>query len=196
MLHHFFQTGRYEPPRKDDKDYVAVTNAPSMDIAKSSNFERILFDISGFDHEKVQSWYSHLREVGYFEVDSENLAKIRTVFSSSTSSDSERLETIRTFGQEYQHGIDPHTAAAVVPWMKGLFENDIPVVYLETSHIAQFTSELEALGIDVPGMHEFDTILDRMKQAEPREGVQYLHTGNDFSTIFPDIEKVMKTQGM
>ena len=54
MLHKFFQTGRYEPPKRDGKDYVEVTNAPSMDIAKSSNFERMLFDMCGGDAGRVK----------------------------------------------------------------------------------------------------------------------------------------------
>gem|GEM_PF-6466679 len=45
MLDKFFKTGVYEPPKRSGIDYVQVTNAPSMDIAKSSNFERMLFDV-------------------------------------------------------------------------------------------------------------------------------------------------------
>lgn len=42
-------------------------------------------------------------------------------------------------------------------------------------------------------MHEFDGILDTMRKNEGKEGVNYLHTGKDFATIFPDIEKVLNT---
>ena len=192
MLHRFLMTGRYEPPRKDGKDYVAITNAPSMDIAKSSNFERMLFDMSGYDHDQIQSWYSHLREHGYFEVEREMLEAIQQIFTSSSSNDSERLDAIRRFGREYHHGIDPHTAAAVVPWIEGKFDRDIPVVFLETSHVAQFTSELKAEGIDVPGMHEFDDILSAIEQWGPEEGRHYINTGKDFETIFPDLHRVLE----
>lgn len=60
MLHKFFKTGRYEPPKKDGRDYVQVTNAPSMDIAKSSNFERMLFDMVDGDADRVKGWYDDL----------------------------------------------------------------------------------------------------------------------------------------
>jgi threonine synthase len=33
---------------------VQVTNSPSMDIAKSSNFERMIFDVCEFDSEQVK----------------------------------------------------------------------------------------------------------------------------------------------
>ncbi|MDQ5968757.1 MAG: hypothetical protein QG561_864 [Patescibacteria group bacterium] len=118
MLHRFFQTGRYEPPKKDGKDFVEVTNAPSMDIAKSSNFERMLFDMVDGDAERVRGWFDALTKNGFFEVDKETLRRIQEVFTSSVSTNDERESTIREFGSKYSHGIDPHTAAAVVPWMK------------------------------------------------------------------------------
>lgn len=111
MLHKFIQTGRYEPPKRDGKDYVEVTNAPSMDIAKSSNFERMLFDMCDGDADRVKGWYADLAKNGYFQVDGETLRRIQEVFVSTTSTNKEREDAIRRFGDDYHHGIDPHTAA-------------------------------------------------------------------------------------
>ncbi len=41
-------------------------------------------------------------------------------------------------------------------------------------------------------MHTFDHILDTMRKNAGAEGVNYLHTGKDFESIFPDIEKVFE----
>jgi len=118
MLERFFNTGIYEPPKDaDGQDRVDVTNAPSMDIAKSSNFERMLFDITGGDYKKVQQWYKDLQETGSFQVDDETLGKIQEIFSSSSSTDAERLDTIREMSETYNHGIDPHTASGVHPFL-------------------------------------------------------------------------------
>lgn len=154
MLHKFFQTGRYEPPKKDGKDFVEVTNAPSMDIAKSSNFERMLFDMVDGDADRVKGWYDDLAKNGYFQVDSETLRKIQDVFTSYDSTNESRIGAIKHLGYNLNHGIDPHTAAAVVPWMDTatfpepeeteIFHSDTPVIFLETSHVAQFGEELEA----------------------------------------------------
>lgn len=97
MLHKFFQTGRYEPPKQDGKDFVEVTNAPSMDIAKSSNFERMLFDMVDGDAEKVKGWYNDLGKNGYFQVDKKTLAKIQEVFTSYSSTNESRESAIRHF---------------------------------------------------------------------------------------------------
>ena len=60
MLHKFFQTGIYQPPRRENKDFVQVTNAPSQDIAKSSNFERALFWACEGDFSMIQDFYQSL----------------------------------------------------------------------------------------------------------------------------------------
>lgn len=200
MLHRFFQTGRYEPPKKDGKDFVEVTNAPSMDIAKSSNFERMLFDMVNGNADRIRGWYDSLAKNGYFQVDNETLRKIQEVFVSSTSTNTERENAIRKFWADYKHGIDPHTAAAVVPWIKQsadyipweLAQESIPVVFLETSHVAQFSEELQGNWIIVPGMDEFDKTLDAMRKAQPQEWFHFLCTGNSFDTIIPDIRRALE----
>jgi hypothetical protein len=40
-------------------------------------------------------------------------------------------------------------------------------------------------------MHEFDDILEDMRHSQPEERIQFLHTGNSFDTIFPDIDLVL-----
>lgn len=192
MLHIFFETGRYAPPKKDGKDSVTVTNAPSMDIAKSSNFERMLYDIIRCENEQIARWYYDLSQCGEFQVDKDTLAKIRNIFTSSRSTDDERIEAIRRFSEEYQHGIDPHTASAVTAWLRESSHAKMPLVFLETSHVAQFTKELESQGISVPWMHTFDDFLAKVEDAHIEEWVQYFYTGWDFEAIFPFIEDILE----
>lgn len=190
MLYTFFKTGIYEPPKKDGTDFVQVTNAPSMDIAKSSNFERMLFDICWFDSMKIKGFYDELAKTGKFQVDNEILREIQKTFISSSSTDKERLDVIRTFWKDYNHGMDPHTTAWVFPSINWLRLN-IPVVFLETSHVAQFWAELEKQWIVVPGMDEFDETLDAMRKAQPQEWRDYLRVSGDFDTTFPQIKKAI-----
>ena len=74
-----------------------------MDIAKSSNFERMLFDITGNDYERVEKWYKDLNDTGKFQVDDETLGKIQKIFTSSSSTDNQRLSTIKEMSDAYQH---------------------------------------------------------------------------------------------
>lgn len=46
---------------------------------------------------------------------------------------------------QYDHGIDPHTATAVYPILNEKFGTEkVPVIFLETSHVAQFGEELKS----------------------------------------------------
>lgn len=198
MLHKFFQTWIYEPPKKDGKDYVKVTNAPSMDIAKSSNFERMLFDICDFDNKRIKHFYDTLNVTWKFQVNEETLSKIQKIFTSSTSTDKERLNVISDFWTRFNHWIDTHTAAAVVPWVKDEPEelyfarkDNTPVIFLETSHIAQFTEELQSQWIVVPWMNEFDETINAMRKSNPSEWVNYLHVSWKFDDTFKQIQRAI-----
>lgn len=203
MLDRFFKTWIYEPPKKDWKDYVEVTNAPSMDIAKSSNFERMLFDICKFDSEMIKWFYDTLKTTWKFQVDNEILKKIQELFISERSTNEERLDAIR-YLSDNNHWIDPHTAAAVVPWLRSMnklsdiesknlsiYYSWVPVIFLETSHVAQFWEELKQKWIIVPWMNEFDDSINIMRHNSPTEWVNYLHSTWTFEDAFPKIEQAI-----
>lgn len=196
MLHKFFETWVYEPPRRDWKDYVQVTNAPSMDIAKSSNFERMLFDVCEMDSEKIKNFYTTLALTGRFEVNEDTMKKIREIFVSAPSTDQERLSAIKSFRDQFDHWIDPHTAAWVVPFAMQkpthTLSNKMPVVFLETSHVAQFWDELRAQWIIVPWMDEFDETINAMKNAVPVEWRDYLRVSWKLDETFEQIKRAIE----
>lgn len=192
MLHRFFQTGIYEPPKRDEKDYVQVTNAPSQDIAKSSNFERTLFWATGWDYQRISKWFEQLKTEGKFQVDDEILAKLREIFTSSTSTDAERLDVIKAMANDYKHGIDPHTATWVAPILRGDFGQGIPTIFLETSHVAQFGAELGEKWIIVPWMDEFDDTLNALRVKKPVEGEHFLRSDGSFEDILAKVKQTLE----
>src|SRR3989442_5142490 len=110
VLDEFFRTGRYRVRKAAE---VKATSSPSMDISKSSNFERYAYDLVGGDGAKLRAiWEGLDREgtldlsgTGYFR----RVAATRFVSGSSTHAD--RLATIRRRWKDYGAMIDPHTAA-------------------------------------------------------------------------------------
>ena len=82
-----------------------------MDIAKSSNLERLIFEACGQDTQKLKSWYQELADTGSFQVDTETLAYIQASFSSGSSTNTERINAIKKWLDDYGYPIDPHTAA-------------------------------------------------------------------------------------
>ncbi len=178
MLDIFFKTWVYEPPKKKWVDFVWITNSPSMDIAKSSNLERMIFDMYHFDSGQIKLFYNKLQKTWKFTIDRDHLQKIQEIFISSSSTNDERENAIRQFWEEFNHWIDPHTAAAVVPWLKNehwLNTSATQTIFLETSHVAQFWNELEKKWIIVPWMNEFDEIINNLKKLTPIEWRDYLN---------------------
>ena len=127
---------------------------------------------------KIAKWYNDLSNTGQFQVDSETLQRVQSVFTASSSTDQERLDTIKEISEAHKHGIDPHTASGVHPF---IVENTkTSVVFLETSHVAQFWRELKNVWLVVPGMDEFDEVITAMEQNTPVDGTDFLTITWDF----------------
>lgn len=104
----FIQTGTYDANRK-----FILTISPAMDILISSNLERLLYDMSGEDHEMITQVMETLKSIGAYNVDAKTEANIREVFWSASSTETETMDTVRSVYEEDQYLIDPHTAVGV-----------------------------------------------------------------------------------
>jgi threonine synthase len=107
VLTEFIRTGLY------DRNRVFVkTLSPSMDILISSNLERLLFELTGHDAERVSTWMEELKTKGKYQVDPTTAAQIDRLFWADFSSDDETQMTIRSIWQEKSYLLDTHTAVA------------------------------------------------------------------------------------
>jgi len=145
VLDEFFRTGRYRVRKAAE---VKATSSPSMDISKSSNFERYAYDLVGGDGAKLRAiWEGLDREgtldlsgTGYFR----RVAATRFVSGSSTHAD--RLATIRRVWKDYGAMIDPHTADGVKVGLEHR-EEGVPLVCMETAQSTKFSKTIrEAIG--------------------------------------------------
>ncbi|MFW6022342.1 MAG: threonine synthase [Halanaerobiaceae bacterium] len=108
VLTDFLNTGIYDANRDFKK-----TISPSMDILISSNLERFLFEITGHNADKINQWYSNLKEEGKFEIDTETLDNIQSIFTGDYSTEEEACKTIKEIYKKYKYIVDPHTAVGV-----------------------------------------------------------------------------------
>ena len=144
VLAEFFETGRY---RVRGKDEVAATSSPSMDIAKASNFERFVHDVTGDSDELLRLW-KELATTGGFELSGSPVweAVRRRDVTAGSSSHADRLATIAEVSARYGRIIDPHTADGLFVG-RGLATPGIPLVCLETALATKFETTIrEALG--------------------------------------------------
>ena len=86
---------------------VVSTTSPAMDILKSSNVERILFDM--FGSARTKELMTSLQEKNTYELSSDELYTIQTVFSADFCNGDEGKEYIK---KAFESGylMDPHTA--------------------------------------------------------------------------------------
>lgn len=146
-VHHFLQTGDM---RTGD---VQQTLAPSMDIQISSNFERLLFLMSGKDHQKVKELMNDLSQKGAYHSD----LKLTKMLTSYSVMDKNIEETIATIYKEYDYMVDPHTATGVFACLKDILDNDEEAIYcsLGCAHPSKFPDVVSKVTNDYPSLPDF-----------------------------------------
>jgi len=145
VLDEFFRTGRYRVRRAAE---VKATSSPSMDISKSSNFERYAFDLVGRDPFRLKSLWTELDANGVFALAGTEIFRhvADTGFVSGSSTHADRVATIRRVWKDYGVMVDPHTADGVKVGLEHR-EQGVALVCMETAQPAKFAETIrEALG--------------------------------------------------
>ena len=133
ILHRAISNGDY----KSNK--VKETISPSMDIQVASNFERLLYDLYDKNSENVINIMKSIKD-NSFKIEQDKLKDLRNDFDSESLNETEVINTIKKFYEEYNIVIDPHTAIGV-----GAVEklNLSDVVILSTAHPCKFPVAIE-----------------------------------------------------
>ena len=108
ILTDFIRTGKYDKRREFYK-----TMSPSMDILISSNLERLLFELSGREPQRIKMRMEKLASEGVYEIYDEELESLQNLFWADYCGEDETVETIYEFFEEYQYPMDTHTACAM-----------------------------------------------------------------------------------
>lgn len=150
------QTGRYE------KGTVTPTLSPSMDIQVSSNFERLLFDLSGRDGAEVDRRLNQFSKDGFFTLTAPELEQFRSLFDAKQIDDQTTSQIMAEVLAETGELIDPHTAVGVGAASACLPDSSAPVVVLATAHPAKFgEAVLAATGVDPALPERMADLLER-----------------------------------
>ena len=132
ILTRMLETGRYESRE------VAATFSPSMDIQISSNFERLLFELTGRHAERVNGLMRDLGERGGFALTQGEHGQLTEGFDAERTDEAATLAMIRTLEAETGYLADPHTAVAVSAARRVARRTDVPMITLSTAHPAKF----------------------------------------------------------
>ena len=103
ILTSLINTGAYD--LRDSS--VIATTSPAMDILKSSNIERVLFDLFGF--ERTKELMLQLDNDKHYQLTADELKTIQSIFAADFCEDDEGKQYIKdAFANGYL--MDPHTA--------------------------------------------------------------------------------------
>ena len=117
---------------------VVATSSPSMDIQVSSNFERLLFELTGRDASRVRGYMDALTQSGRFEMAGDELTLMRALFGAARIDQQQTLDIMRQVKAEHHMQIDPHSAIGVGAARQAVLADGVPIVSLATAHPAKF----------------------------------------------------------
>ena len=147
ILTDWIETGVY-----DVRDRQLIqTESPAMDILKSSNVERVLFD--KFGPERTKELMDALNEEGIYRLTEEERRAIREDFAGVYSTDEEGEAVIARYARK-GYLMDPHTATCFKAY-ETLREEKLPSVIYSTAEWTKFSPTVaRALGIEAEGDRE------------------------------------------
>ncbi|MDD2448463.1 MAG: threonine synthase [Sulfurimonas sp.] len=131
ILTRLIKTGIYD---MRDQELI-LTTSPAMDILKSSNVERVLYDLFGAD--RTRELMSDLDEKKIYTLTADELSKVQEIFVADFCSDEEGREYIKkSFDEGYL--MDPHTATCFKAHESCATKN-IPSIIYSTAEWTKFS---------------------------------------------------------
>ena len=128
-----------------DRELI-LTSSPAMDILKSSNIERVMFDLYGA--KRTKELMDDLNNKKCFRLSKDELNLLQEVFSATFSDDDFGKQTIKTYLDKYDYLMDPHTATCIKAY-NDLKTKDLKMVIYSTAEWTKFSpTVLSALNQD------------------------------------------------
>ncbi len=145
ILHRMLTTGTMK------METVEPSLSPSMDIQVSSNFERLLFELSGRKGKAVTAMLERFRADRSLKLPRDQYAVLKKLFTAARADDEKTLATIKRVYDTTGMLIDPHTAVGIVASEAQRGNRAVPMVSVATAHPAKFPDAVEkATGIRPP----------------------------------------------
>jgi threonine synthase len=133
---------------------VIPTTSPAMDILKSSNVERVLFDLYG--PERTRELMHQLDTDKFYELTAAELETLQAIFSADFCDDQEGLDYIRTaFADGYL--MDPHTATCFKAW-ETCAEQPLKTIAYSTAEWTKFSPTIAKALTGKDGLSDIEAL--------------------------------------
>ncbi|WP_144098161.1 threonine synthase [Croceicoccus sediminis] len=137
ILHRAISTGDYSAHG------VTPTDAPSMDIQVSSNFERLLFDAGGRDGLAMADQMKGFEASKAMQLTNTQRDGAAALFTSERADAAQTADAMRWAWDNCGEVIDPHTAIGLHAALNTRLPAGVPMVTLATAHPAKFGPAVE-----------------------------------------------------
>lgn len=161
VLTKFITTGEYDLREVS----VIPTTSPAMDILKSSNIERILFDM--FGAARTKELMLQLDSDKFYKLTADELTQVQSIFAADFCNDEEGLEYIK---QAFSVGylMCPHTATCFKAYETCRTDKNIKTIAYST---AEWTKFSPVIAFALTG-EKYENDLDALKMIAQKANVE------------------------
>ncbi len=157
ILTQLIKTGAYDLRNKS----VIPTTSPAMDILKSSNIERILFDL--FGSSRTRELMQQLDSKNHYQLHDEELSQLQNIFIADYCNDTEGKKYIRdAFAKGYL--MDPHTATCFKAY-ETCRNKPLKTIIYSTAEWTKFSPVIANALTDETDTHDLDALTLIAKKA-------------------------------
>ena len=144
---------------------LILTNSPAMDILKSSNVERVLYD--KFGAERTRVLMESLNNNDFYALTEAELAALQEDFAAVDSDDAYGMEVIRRYADK-GYVMDPHTATCIKAY-ETLKTQPLKMVICST---AEWTKFAPTMLMAIEGSSEKRSDLEALETISRRLGIE------------------------
>jgi threonine synthase len=150
VLTELINNGRYDIRNRA----VVTTTSPAMDILKSSNIERVLYDLYG--PERTKQLMHQLDHDHCYELTRDEHLQLQQYFCADYATDQEGRDIIK---QWFENGylMDPHTATCFKA-QASCANRDMPTIIYSTAEWTKFSSIIANLLTGKTDFHDIDAL--------------------------------------
>lgn len=166
VLTQLITTGRYDIRDKN----VIPTTSPAMDILKSSNVERILFDLYGA--ERTKELMQKLDGEKYYELTVDELSKLQALFAADFCTDEEGSNYIKQAFEQAGYLMCPHTATCFKAYDTCRDDKSIKTIAYSTAEWTKFSPVIAKALTGETFAHDVDALKMIAKKANIKIPIQ------------------------
>ena len=145
------QTGTYDLRGRE----LQVTTSPAMDILKSSNIERVIFDL--FGGERTRELMADLDEKEVYTLSAEELSRLQELFEADNCEGEAGKAYIKRVYENDGYLMDPHTATSFKAYENSKDEGVKTIIY-STAEWTKFSPTIAEALTGEAGSKDIDAL--------------------------------------